>query len=70
MWGSAQNLDHDGLLGSAEGLHCLVMGGLGEVFAIDLEDKRKRQQDVNLKSGGVIQQIVRMRKVSFGLVIP
>lgn len=36
--GPAQDLDHDGLLCGAEGLHCLVMGGLGEVLTIDLEE--------------------------------
>lgn len=35
---SAQDLDQDGLGGSAEGLHRLLMGGLGELFAIDLEE--------------------------------
>lgn len=40
--GSAQNLHHDGLLGSAESLHRLLMGGLGELFAIDLEEETSR----------------------------
>ena len=44
MGGTAQNLDHDGLLGGAEGLHRLVMGGLGQVFAIDLEEEPGRNQ--------------------------
>lgn len=44
MRGSAQNLDHDGLLGSVEGLHRLVVGGLGEVFAIDLEEEAERKE--------------------------
>lgn len=48
MRGSAQDLDHDGLLGGAEGLHRLVVGGLGEVFAIDLdkEEEEERNQSV------------------------
>lgn len=46
MRGSAQNLDHDGLLGSAEGLHGLIVSGLGEVFAIDLEEEPERKQVV------------------------
>lgn len=44
MRGSAQDLDHDGLLGAAEGLHRLVMGGLGEVLAIDLEGDAERNK--------------------------
>ena len=36
--GPAQDLDHDGLLGGAEGLHRLVVGGFGQVLAIDLEE--------------------------------
>lgn len=44
MGRSAQNLDHDGLLGSAEDLHRLVMGGFGEVFAIDLEEEAGRNK--------------------------
>lgn len=42
--GPAQNLDHDGLLGHAEGLHRLLMGGLGEVFAIDLQEETERKE--------------------------
>lgn len=42
--GSAQNLDHDGLLGGAEGLHRLVVGGLGEVLAIDLEEEDEEKK--------------------------
>lgn len=48
--GPAQNLDHDGLLGGTEGLHCLVVGGLGQVLAIDLENrKRETNQQLSLK---------------------
>lgn len=42
MRGSPQNLDHDGLLGGAEGLHGLVVGGPGDVSAIDLEEDEER----------------------------
>lgn len=44
MRGSAQDLDHDGLLGGAEGLHRLVVGGLGEVFAIHLQEEAERKR--------------------------
>ncbi len=44
MWCSTQNLDHDGLLGGAEGLHRLVMGGFGEVLAIDLKKEAERNK--------------------------
>lgn len=44
MWGSAQNLDQDGLLGGAEGLHRLVVGGLGEILAIDLREEAERNK--------------------------
>lgn len=37
MRGATQNLDHDGLLGGAEGLHRLVVGGLRQVLAVNLE---------------------------------
>lgn len=51
MRGSAQNLDHDGLLGGAEGLHRLVVGGLGEVLAIDLEEGERISSATFLKEG-------------------
>lgn len=35
----AQDLHHDGFLGGAEGLYRLIVGGFGEVFAIDLEER-------------------------------
>lgn len=44
MRGSAQDLDHDGLLGGAEGLHRLVVGGFGEVFAIHLRERAERKR--------------------------
>ena len=50
MRGSAQNLDHDGLLGGAESLHRLVVGGLGEVLAIDLEGETQRRTNQQLSS--------------------
>lgn len=37
--GPAQDLNHDGLLRSTEGLHCLIMGGLREILTIDLDGK-------------------------------
>lgn len=43
MWRSAQDLHHDGILGGTKGLHRLIVGGLGEVFAIDLEERAKRE---------------------------
>jgi len=46
MRGPAQDLDHDGLLGGAEGLHRLVVGGLGEVLAIDLEEEERRRKEM------------------------
>lgn len=39
-WGAPQDLDHDGLLGCAEGLHCLVMGGLRQILPVDLHGER------------------------------
>lgn len=45
---TAQDLDHDGLLGGAEGLHRLVMGGLGEVLAVHLEgEERHESEDIH-----------------------
>lgn len=34
---SAQNFNHDGLLGGSDGLHRLVVGGFREILAIDLQ---------------------------------
>lgn len=36
--GPAQHFNHDGLLGGPDGLHRLVMGGFGEILAIDLQE--------------------------------
>lgn len=43
-----QNLNHDWLLGGAEGLHRLVVGGLREVLAIDLEGEDENQRGKEL----------------------
>lgn len=53
MRGAAQNLDHDGLLGGAEGLHRLVVGGLGEVLAIDLEGGAERNESATFVKDSV-----------------
>ena len=57
MRGSAQDLDHDGLLGGAEGLHRLVVGGLGEVFSIDL-DKEEEEEEERNQSVTVVEKSV------------
>ena len=46
--GPAQNLDHDGLLGGADRLHRLIVGGLREVLAIDLNKERQTKQTLLL----------------------
>lgn len=51
--GPTENLNHNGLLGGAEGLHCLVMGGLREVLAIDLEGEGEKQTEKNRQKNSV-----------------
>ena len=60
MRGSAQHLDHDGLLGGAEGLHRLVVGGLGQVFAIDLhkEEEEEEEEEERNRSATVVEKSV------------
>lgn len=48
--GTAQNLDHNGLLGGAEGLHSLVMGGLRQVLSIDLGKTQDERSDLLLEN--------------------
>lgn len=68
MRGSAQDLDHDGLLGGAEGLHRLVVGGLGEVFAIDLD---KEEEEERNQSAAVVEKSVwRWRRERKGFFSP
>ena len=42
--GTAEHLNHDWLLGSAEGLHRLVMGGFGQVLPVDLNRHRNTRR--------------------------
>lgn len=69
MRGSAQDLDHDGLLGGAEGLHRLVVGGLGEVFAIDL-DKEEEEEERNQSAAVVEKSVWRWRRERKGFFSP
>lgn len=69
MRGSAQDLDHDGLLGGAEGLHRLVVGGLGEVFAIDL-DKEEEEVERNQSAAVVEKSVWRWRRERKGFFFP
>lgn len=51
---AAQDLDHDGLLGGAESLHRLVMGGLGELLAIDLEETGRNTPSTSTSSSHLV----------------
>lgn len=63
--GPAQNLDRDGFLGGAERLHCLFVGGLGEILAIDLRNQGGENTPDNRERKNALKAIGLQQDVSY-----